>query len=385
MRLGPLHHLRSFLLLLAPVVGAAQPAWRVDRTPVVTVNASAPNGDVQFQIVSWATRLANGEIAIADGADGAIRIADPKGVVTRTLGRKGSGPGEFSLLTWVGRCGADSLYAWDARSARVSVFDAKGAYTRQFAVVPASTSFTVACSANGALAFFTSLQPRRDASPPTMRQTEDGRQYQVGTLRANVLVVNAAGATTREIMDVTFGEMLMGQLTPGGGRGGMPRPLGHLSGFAFVGDDLAVGTTDSAAIAIYGAAGDPKLRFTVPPVSGVPTMAQYERAIVPAIAIAPPQMHAQLTDFAKLVTRPERFPAFSRVLGSSDGLVWLVVSPDGEPVTKLRAHRITGEVVATLEIPAAVAVFEIGSDYVLGRIENADGEQGVVVYRYARR
>jgi hypothetical protein len=128
-----------------------------------------------------------------------------------------------------------------------------------------------------------------------------------------------------------------------------------------------------------------KRRFEVPPVAGTPTTERYARAIEPATVIAPPPLRPQLMDFAKLVPPPERFPAFSRVLGSNDDLVWLVISPDGEPVTRLRAHRLTGEVVATMEIPAALAVFEVGEDYVLGRVEDADGEQSVVAYRYRRR
>ena len=86
-----------------------------------------------------------------------------------------------------------------------------------------------------------------------------------------------------------------------------------------------------------------------------------------------------------MVPRPERLPAFNRLLADPTGLLWLVISPEGAPRTHLRAHRSTGEAVATLELPVGVAVFEVGADYVLGRTVDGDGEERVVLYRYTRR
>jgi hypothetical protein len=69
--------------------------------------------------------------------------------------------------------------------------------------------------ANGAVALFTGIAPRRDAPGGPPRQTPDGRQYQIGSVGATVLVVDADGETTPQVSGVTYGEMLMGQLTPG--------------------------------------------------------------------------------------------------------------------------------------------------------------------------
>lgn len=379
-----MHLSRALSMLALPATLTAQPAWRVDPTPVTKVAATLPNGDAQFAIAAWATRLPTGEVAIAEGLDLDLRIADASGRIGRTLGRKGAGPGEFTMLAWVGRCGGDTLYAWDPRSARVSLFHPAGGYVRQFAVPAAAGAMMAACTPRGTLALHTGVAPRRDAAMNERRQTRDGRQFGIGMLETTVLVIDDSGRTRHQHAGVLFGEMLMGQLRPGGGMGGAPRPLGHVGGFTFVGDNLAIGQTDSLRLDVHSGGGARSGRFAIPPVAGRPTAADYERAIGPVTAIVPAQVRTDVEDFLRTVEPPDRFPAFSRVLGGEDGLVWLVTSRDGEPQTRLRAHRLTGEVVATLELPVALTVFEVGRDYVLGRAEDADGEQAVVLYRFVR-
>ena len=81
---------------------------------------------------------------------------------------------------------------------------------------------------------------------------------------------------------------------------------------------------------------------------------------------------------------PAQRPAFSGVYADPSGLIWIVNSLAGEPVTRLTAHRPTGEAVGALEIPFAISLFEVGTDYILGRIEDAAGEQSVVLYKFTR-
>lgn len=375
----------ALALLLSPATLVSQAAWRVDPAPVTTVRASLTDGAAQFTIAAWATRLSNGEVVIADGLDNDLRVAEASGRVVRALGRKGSGPGEFTMLAWVGRCGADRLYAWDARAARAAVFHPVRGFERQFTVPQAAGARAAACSPRGNFAVHTGIAPRRDAAMNERRQTRDGRQFGIGMLETTVLVLDDSGRTREEHRGVLFGEMLMGQLRPGGGMGGAPRPLGQLGAFTFAGEDLVIAQTDSLRVDVHGGGGARTGGFAIPAAAGRPGAADYERAIGPTAAVVPAQMRDEIEDFLRAVEPPERYPAFTSVHGSEDGLAWFVVSPAGIAPTRLRAHRLTGEAVATLEIPAALTVFEVGRDYVLGRTEDADGEQEVRVYRFTRR
>lgn len=370
-----------FLVMLAAPVGA-QPVWRVDPTPTVIVPAMTASGDVQFGTVSWATRMGSGEIAILDPADATIRLADATGRVTRSLGRRGNGPGEFMAPVWIGGCG-DSLYAWDLRNARTSVFSG-GAFVRQFMPTGANSSLTARCSRGGAFAAFTMPGPGTPSPADERGKTADGRDYEVRRMTAGILMTDAAGAERARIPDVLWGEMIAGRLSPNGGFGALPRPLGAQTHFAFAGERLVVARSDSGRIDIHDEKGARIGGFRLNAQSRTPTAQEYERAILPAVSIAPPQMHEALVAFAREVPPPAQLPAFSRMLTDPSGLIWFITSLDGEPVTRMRAHRLDGGVVASLEIHASLAVFEIGDDYVLGRLETADGEQAVVLHRFSR-
>jgi len=49
-----------------------------------------------------------------------------------------------------------------------------------------------------------------------------------------------------------------------------------------------------------------------------------------------------------------------------------------------RAYAESGQQVIELTIPRNLVVFEIGTDYILGRSEDSDGEHHVVIYRLRR-
>ena len=89
----------------------AHPEWRVDAESAdltrVTALAISPDG----------------ELAIAQPMDDRVRLFTPEGQV-RSLGRDGSGPGEFRFPSRVGYVGGD-LYVVDPQAWRVSVFSLK--------------------------------------------------------------------------------------------------------------------------------------------------------------------------------------------------------------------------------------------------------------------
>ncbi len=370
------------LFVVAPLLGA-QTTWRLDREPAVAVAATAPDGTLQFGAAIWAARLASGEIVIADAIDGMLRIADPDGSVTRSLGRKGRGPGEFEMLTWVGSCGGDTLYTWDMAATRVSVFHAVDGFSRQFAI-PNGNGWTAACSDRGDVAVMSRPNQQGPAPADASGKTTDGGTFEVRRMIASLILVDAAGTELATVPGVVWGEFIAGRMRQGGGLAAMPRPLGAATSYTFAGGRLVVASTDSGRVAVHDRSGARVAGFTTQVPDGAPSAQQYERAITPAIVMVPQSRHEALIAFAMSAPPPERLPAFSHVFADPSGLIWIVNSMDGEPVTRLTAHRPTGEVVGTLEIPFAISLFEVGTDYILGRIEDAAGEQSVVLYEFTR-
>lgn len=67
-----------------------------------------------------------GRIYVADLGANTIRVFSPRGACLQTVGREGSGPGEFAMLAGIVRS-PHSLWAMDAGAHRLTVFDSTGA------------------------------------------------------------------------------------------------------------------------------------------------------------------------------------------------------------------------------------------------------------------
>lgn len=75
-----------------------------------------------------ATELNNGLIVVNDAAR--LRYFDRSGRLIRTVGARGSGPGEFERTGFVCRLYGDTVLVVDAASGRVSLWDPDGNYVR---------------------------------------------------------------------------------------------------------------------------------------------------------------------------------------------------------------------------------------------------------------
>lgn len=77
----------------------------------------------------WISVDRGGRAVVADQSDKSLKLFDPRGRALSTVGRPGSGPGEFTALLGGGLLG-DSLYAYDFNQTRFTVFSPQGRYAR---------------------------------------------------------------------------------------------------------------------------------------------------------------------------------------------------------------------------------------------------------------
>lgn len=379
---------RSLLLagLVQCLAGSllAQLPWTVEARPVISIPGSAPDGTLRFTTASWAAPLGDGTVAITDGPEGRVQIVGTDGEVRRSIGRRGSGPGEFRDVLWAASCAADSLYAWDSMTGQVSVLTLEGKFVRQFGIADARSSRQAACGADGRFAAMSMPEQTGPREADERGKTSGGGDFEVHRMRASVLASDRNGEISTRIAGVRWGEVVVGTLGPGGGRGALPRPLGGRTLFALTTDALVVAESDSARVSWYGFDGALRGRARVPRAAQPPTVAEYERAIAPAMVGAPAAMMESIAAFARAAPPPAVLPPITGLAVDPLGLAWVTTSPDGAPRTRLQAFASDGRAVATLEIPAALTLFAVTRDLVLGRTENADGEHVVVGYRFRR-
>ena len=68
---------------------------------------------------------------------------------------------------------------------------------------------------------------------------------------------------------------------------------------------------------------------------------------------------------------------------SPDGTIWLVTSILVDPSTTLLGRDRSGRLYS-VELPGSVEAFEVGDDYVLGRIRTDAGDERMVMYGFER-
>jgi hypothetical protein len=371
--------LAAVLLVLVHVSAAAQATWVVEPTPIVDVPGTSNTGAVTFGDAAGGIRLANGGLLIADRAENTIRVLDASGELERSLGRAGSGPGEFRSMVWARRCGGDSLLIWDFARRQATVAGSTGTTTRQFAVPAGDTAqvpFQFSCSSKGSIVY--SSAPRQLRGRGTGQETPN-----VVAVTAAVYSISRDGAIRQRYGDVPAGEVVM-LVGPTGGRGASPRPLGRAAYVASIGDLVVISSADSAILTFHTADGRSSRHILPVPVRS-PTRAEFEAAVAALATIGPADARPSLIERLSEVPIPERLPPVSALFVDTEDMLWVQTTPPGGRVMDFLIVQPNGSVVAKAQIPRGLTVFDIGRDYILGSYSDANDEPHVAAFRLRRR
>lgn len=93
-----------------------------NRTAIKHTLVAASDPTAAFTQVTGLDVGSDGRIYVGDWYQQKVTVLDPAGRVVRTIGRRGSGPGEFRAVRGVQVLPGDSLLVYDPNLARISVF-----------------------------------------------------------------------------------------------------------------------------------------------------------------------------------------------------------------------------------------------------------------------
>lgn len=97
--------------------------WVVEEPPALVIGSETTSPESALNVVSDATRLSDGRIAVANGGlESRLLLFSEDGQYLSTIGRNGEGPGEYEWITSVQAGPGDSLYVFDAALQRLTVF-----------------------------------------------------------------------------------------------------------------------------------------------------------------------------------------------------------------------------------------------------------------------
>jgi hypothetical protein len=354
--------------------------WTVDPEPLIEIGGAADDARYQLFRVVDAARLSDGRIVVADGSSHELRFYDERGAYVSAVGREGGGPGEFREISGLEVGADDSIYVFDWSSQRVSIFDARGELARDFGVPPAIAPLDYVgrfaderwyARRDGPFDPATSGASRRELVRYIALDAAFERDSPIAELAGEIWVA------FRAFGDVGYRTALF---TPS------PSQDVHRSClYVVVGDDfdVSVFSSDGRLLRRVRNAGERQ------PVTEAHRSAWIKDFIDNLPAAVPEALRAQLPNELKKNPTPESLPVYNDVVIDAQGYIWLQEyepqSESGRSWSESGRWWIvlspTGELLGRVEMPAALDVYEIGSDYVLGRWQDEILEEFVRMYR----
>lgn len=371
------HTARRTLCLLAlcgartllPVAARAQaPSRTIEALPEQTL--SALDRSKPFGRIIGAFTLRDGTIVVGDASTSQILFFSKDGKPTRAFGRRGSGPGEFQSMVWMGPCGSDTVAVFDPAQNRVTRLNALGTLLGSVPARPPGPVDVIRDGRSIPSAFLCGRNGVRavvgwSGGPPPRT---------VGPHRGSVTIAIAKPGGNFEALGTFPGAERYRYPRADG-----PRQLGRTLELAIASSRIYVGTADSFLVQSFDFEGRKQvaLRHSVSrkPFRAV-DRAALKRELGWRFPVSLPRtsLHAAI-DAEEF---PSHLPAHGRLLVDTEDRLWVEEGRAPSDATRLWwGFDASGSVVGSIRVPAALEVFEIDRDSVLGRWTDDEGGESV--------
>ena len=326
-----------------------------------------------FYRISGAARLTDGSVVVGVAGMHEVRKYGPDGSHLWTRGGVGEGPGEFRSLELVAGCADETIMIWDRRLLRVTEFADDGGVADTWAVTyeDGLPPYRVVCTTGGRLVY----HPWGNIPPGTE-----------GPFRWSVPVAWTDGPETQVLQEAVPGPERVNT-----DESYHPRPWGHTLALAATDEGVWIGTGDDYEVLFVdwnGAVSD-TVRWTGPD-RGI-AQSQVDRLYDTQLAMMPDQEAAErfrTSVWPEMLTElPSTLPAYSRLLVSREGELWVGMWSDADMYYESNERGRTwyafdagGRVARRLTVAPNMQVQDVGADWVLVRVTDEVGVEKLAVY-----
>ena len=371
--------------------------WVVGAEPAVTIGTREASDAFQLYLVSDATRLADGRVVVANGGSNELLVFGENGSYLGAWGGPGEGPGEFQSLALVRPWGLDSLIAADSQNGRISVFDLNGAEGRT-------------TSLRGELATYKRALVAETGGGPAGGAAALGIHVAIGVLPGGTLLTRDTGGygaqgfwrdesafamtspdgSSRlslgefpglEHYSESYQEGILVHVMP------LRHPFGRTTLTTVWGDLAVIGRNETYEMRAYRSDGSLARIVRRDHEARSPTKAEQDAAFRDQFQVLSEEDFEVRMRVGRNAPVLESFPAYASLRGDALGFLWVAEFklPDaGYDGTLWTVFDQEGRSLGFVETPAGFGVFEIGSDYILGRAMDELGIEYVQVWSLTR-
>jgi hypothetical protein len=350
--------------------------WAIDSVPSLEIGVEAGEEPYELNRAFDAMRLPDGTILVGNSGSGELRVFDAGGRYVRAIGRRGNGPGEFGEFATVRvfRTADGSLVAYDGANLRVHHFDSTGTYRE---------TVRIESTADGLRAFFVGLFG--DGSWLTLALQPELRN-EPGTYLRSAQQFVRFGADGRPLTVLRRVE----------GRARFVNRFGSITHFPFVpftSEPVARASGDHVYIVPSGAPElevrdlDGALRRVIRLGLRLDRSADvFGRFRETSLAAMDSEQRPQYAHFYGLDhPLPEHVPAFQGLIMDDQANVWLErYRQPWEEDSRYEIIDRQGRWLGQVQVPAKLRIFQIGTDFVLGRQVDSLGVERVRVHALRR-
>ena len=350
------------------------PRWTVTDTPLLSIGVAAGDPAYELHRIQDVNVTSAGEILILNAGSEEVRVYDAAGYFARSIGRRGSGPGEFESAFWILVLGGDSVLVYDGLAQRFSIFTDTGLLARDVSVIQHNIRFRKTAGL---------LQGNAVLIPYGPFPWEN-----VGGLRRDTVHLRKFTTTGDELAEIgSFPgeEYFWLRETTATGAGEL-LAFGRSLQIA-AGDSLVfAGTTDSYQIGMYTHDGELRriVRLDIEPVPvTAPLIAAWKRSRLERYVDAASRVRFGRVHDA--MPFPATMPSFSRLATDTDHNLWVrnyPTHPDSGADWLVFDRQ--GRLQASICLPDHLSERVIQSDRIIGTWTDDDGVESVRIYGIRR-
>lgn len=346
----------------------APSTWaEVEGDPVLSLGGADVEGPTQFSDVRGVLVDTRGNLWVADGASGELRLFRADGSAWKTVGGRGDGPGEFRRPRLLGTFRGDSVAVWDDANPRLSVFDSTGALARTRNPPPTDE---VPPQALGVFPDGTLL-----ARVPRVYMARDLEPGTVLSDSASLLRIDLVTSVRDTLVQVGGMRWLWT------GRSQIPVPFVANPAFALEGERLHVAAGPGFRVRTFEVGGLREIRGVDRPEIevGPDHVERYERFV--RAAVRDSVLAAEYLSALASRERPDRLPAWNRLVVGADGDQWLQrYSPDPLEARTWDVFEPGGVWLGQVEAPAGFLLHAVVAGRLVGVWRDALGVEHVRAY-----